>query len=138
MKHNKLLASIFCGAQYALAELKELNIQGSNADAIAKNARNTIELLAEVFKKENYFIYMIAFNNKAQKFELYSSESIFELGVTYFDILNPGSIVFSYNNDLKSEDTLVVPTDPSRLVANRFDPYAFTILRHEIQQALSQ
>ncbi|EHC47252.1 hypothetical protein LTSEINV_6393 [Salmonella enterica subsp. enterica serovar Inverness str. R8-3668] len=39
---------------------------------------------------------------------------------------------------MKSEETFEVPIDPSRLVANRFDPYAFTILRQEIQQALSQ
>lgn len=39
---------------------------------------------------------------------------------------------------MKSEDTFDASTDPSRLVANRFDPYAFTILRQEIQQALSQ
>lgn len=137
MVRKKFLASIFCGAQYALAELKELNIQGPNANAIAQNARYTIELLAEFFKKENYNIYMIAYNNKAQQLDIYS-HSVFELGVTYFDILNPGSILFSYNNDMTSEDTFEVFTDPSRLVANRFDPYAFTILRQEIQQALSQ
>lgn len=137
MVRKKFLASIFCGAQYALAELKELNIQGPNANAIAQNARYTIELLAEFFKKENYNIYMIAYNNKAQQFDIYS-QPVFELGVTYFHILNPGSILFSYNNDMKSEDTFEVFTDPSRLVANRFDPSAFTILRQEIQQALSQ
>jgi len=81
---------------------------------------------------------MVAYNNKAQQYELYSSQPVFELGVTYFHILNPGSILFSYNNDMKSDDTFEVSTDPSRLAANRFDPYAFTILRQEIQQALSQ
>ncbi|EBM2411602.1 hypothetical protein DWE40_23760, partial [Salmonella enterica] len=85
-----------------------------------------------------YHIYMIAYNNKTQQYEIYSSESVFELGVTYFHIFNPGTILFSYNNDMKSEETFEVPIDPSRLVANRFDPYAFTILRQEIQQALSQ
>lgn len=138
MKRKKFLASIFCGAQYALAELREHNAQGPNANGIAQNARNTIELLAEFFKKENYNIYMVAYNNKTQQFEIYSSQPAFELGVTYFHIFNPGSILFSYNNDMKSEDTFDVPTDPSRLVANRFDPYAFTILRQEIQQAFSQ
>ncbi|MEB6856429.1 hypothetical protein NA898_03295 [Proteus cibi] len=138
MERNKFLASIFCGAEYALAELKELNIQGPNANVIAQNARNTIESLAEYFKKENYNIYMVAYNNRAQQFELYSSQPVFELGVTYFHIFNPGSILFSYNNDMESENTFEVLIDPSRLVANRFDPYAFTILRQEIQQALSQ
>lgn len=138
MERKTFLASIFCGAEYALAELKELNIQGPNANAIAQNARNTIELLAEFFKKENYNIYMIGYNNKAKRFELYSSEPVFELGATYFHTFNPGSILFSYNNDIKSEDSFEIPIDSSRLVANRFDPYAFTILRHEIQQALSQ
>ena len=138
MERKKFLASIFCGAQYALAELREHNAQGPNANAIAQNARNTIEVLAEFFKKENYNIYMVAYNNKAQQYELYSSQPVFELGVTYFHILNPGSILFSYNNDMKSDDTFEVSTDPSRLAANRFDPYAFTILRQEIQQALSQ
>ncbi|EBJ4060799.1 hypothetical protein DT821_17840, partial [Salmonella enterica] len=138
MERKKFLASIFSGAQYALAELREHNAQGPNANGIAQNARNTIELLAEFFKKENYHIYIIAYNNKTQQYEIYSSESVFELGVTYFHIFNPGTILFSCNNDMKSEETFEVPIDPSRLVANRFDPYAFTILRQEIQQALSQ
>lgn len=138
MERKKFLASIFCGAEYALVELKGLNIQGANANGIAQNARNTIELLAEFFKKENYNIYMIAYNDKAQEFDLYFSQPVFELGVTYFHAFNPGRILFSYNNDMKSEDTFYVPAEPSRMVANRFDPYAFTILRQEILQALSQ
>ncbi len=138
MHIKKFLASVFSGAEYALAELKELNIRGPNANAIAQNASNTIELLAEFFKKENYHIYMIAYNNKTQQFNIYSTQPIFELGITYFNILKPGSILFSYNDDLKSEDTFEVNSETSRLVANRFDSYAFPILRHEIQQALSQ
>lgn len=138
MERKKFLASVFCGTEYALSVINELNIQGPNANAIAQNARNIIELLAEFFKKENCNIYMVAYNNKVQKFEIYSFQPTFELGVTYFHIFNPGSILFSYNNDMKSENTFEVSIDPSRMVANRFDPSAFTILREEIQQALNQ
>lgn len=138
MKRNQFLAGIFCGAEYALAELKELNIQGPNANAIAQNARYTIDLLAETFKKENYHIHMIAFNNQTQKYDIYPSQPIYELGVTYFNILKPGSILFTYNGDFKSENTFEVLSDPSRLTANRFDPYAFQILHTQIKQALSQ
>lgn len=105
MERKKFLASVFCGTEYALSVINELNIQGPNANAIAQNARNIIELLAEFFKKENCNIYMVAYNNKVQKFEIYSFQPTFELGVTYFHIFNPGSILFSYNNDMKSENT---------------------------------
>lgn len=138
VQRMKFLASVFSGAEYALAEIKELNFHGPNAEAIAKNASKTIELLSEFFKKENYHIYMIAYNNKTQEFNIYSSQPVFELGITYFNPLNPGTILFSYNDDLRSDNTFEMHSDPSRLAANRFDPYAFPMLLNDIQKALSQ
>ncbi|MEJ5074354.1 hypothetical protein WH357_18760 [Enterobacter ludwigii] len=138
MQNIKYLASIFGGAEYALAEIRELNIRGPQAIEIEKNSRKIIDLLLVFFKNENYQICMIGFDSEQQKYLPFPEHPLYELGATYFHIYHPGSVLFAYEGDLTSDRTFEVGSDPSRFAANRFDSYAFAILFHEVQMALSQ
>lgn len=138
MQNIKYLASIFGGAEYALAEIRELNICGPQAIEIEKNSRKIIDLLIVFFKNHNYQICMIGFDSEQQKYIPFPEHPLYELGATYFHIYHPGSVLFAYEGDLTSDRTFQVGSDPSRFAANRFDSYAFAILFHEVQMALSQ
>jgi len=138
MQNIKYLASIFGGAEYALAEIRELNIRGPQAIDIEKNAKKMIDLLLDFFKRENYQICMIGFDSEQQKYLRFPEHPLYELGAAYFHIYHPGSVLFAYEGDLSSDRTFEVGSDPSRFAANRFDSYAFAILFREVQMALSQ
>lgn len=136
MKEIHFLANVFCGAEYVLAEIRNLSISGSQARENAHNAKITIEILSEVFENYNYKISVIGYNPALSKYSLYENESVFELGETYFNVLNPGSILFVYNDDMKSDKTFEINGESPRLMSGRFDSYAYAILRNEISQAL--
>ncbi|MEN4541290.1 hypothetical protein ABEG79_22690 [Pantoea agglomerans] len=138
MQKIKYLAGIFGGAEYALAEIRELNIHGPQALEIEKNSIKIIDLLLNFFKKENYQICMIGFDSEQQKYLPFSNQPLYELGATYFHIFKPGTVLFVYENDLTSDRTFEVRADSSRFVANRFDSYAFAILFREVQMVLNQ
>ncbi|MBA0190682.1 MULTISPECIES: hypothetical protein [Pectobacterium] len=138
MQNIKYLAEIFGGAEYALAEIRELNIRGPQAIEIERNSKKMIDLLLHFFKNENYQICMIGFDSEQQKYLPFPDHPLYELGAAYFHTYRPGSVLFAYKGDLRSDRTFEVGYDPSRFVANRFDSYAFTILFHEVQMVLSQ
>lgn len=130
------LAKVLCGAEYTLAEIRNLNISGDIAKNKTENAKELINYLLEAFNENNYAVRMIAYDKRTSKYQIFSEQPIFNLGETYFDILNPGSILFIHNNELQSDLTFDVGSDISRLMSGRFDDYAYAVLLSEVRQAL--
>lgn len=136
MNEIYFIAKVICGAEYALAEVRNLNIPKEHAEDRIQNAKQIIKTLTEVLEKENYSIRMLAYNEERSEYEFYNDQPMFELGETYFSFSNPGSICFIYNDDIKSERSFHINYDAPRLFSGRFNNYDYPVLVHEIQQTL--
>jgi len=138
-RHDEIifLAQALCGAEFALAEIKNLMLSGSHTEGRAKRARIVIEILHTVFNEQNYKIQMRGFNKDLCEYQLYPDKDIFELGETYFNMENPGSILFIYDNNIKSEETFEITHEFPKIIADRFDPQSYDILVSEMRTALS-
>lgn len=131
------LANVFCGAQYSLAEKRNLLISGEESNKKAKRATDVIKVLSGLFIEHGYTIRMVGYNKETSKHQFYDNQDLFELGETYFGTPYPGCIAFMFKDREIKDLSFTINYESPRFISGRFSTQSYRYLFDEIRAAMS-
>lgn len=130
------LGQVFCGAQYALSEIRHHRIYTQHGDVIKENAIGMIQILSNFFSQQHYQINMVAYDDEKSRYFKYPNQPLDKMGETFFNLSKPGYVLFIHNDEPASEMTFKIGVDHCRLVADRFGYETYDNLLSEVQQVI--